>query len=273
MYPGPVGTYPQRTSTHTYQAWYMGSLGISGQSRQNLKANYTKAKVISKEERRTVAYHEAGHAVAGWFLEHAEPLLKVSIVPRGTAALGFAQYVPNENLLYTKEQLFDMTCMTLGGRAAEQVMLGKISTGAQNDLEKVTKMTYAQVAVYGFSDKVGLLSFPPREDSFEASKPYSNYTAELIDQEVRKLVDTAHKNTIALIEKHREGVEQLAKALLKKEVLHQEDLVQILGDRPFVSAERTNYDVFKKGFESEVIIEDAGEQTSPPFPEGTPALA
>jgi ATP-dependent Zn protease len=92
-----------------------------------------------------VAYHEAGHAVTGWFLEHAEPLLKVSIVPRGTAALGFAQYLPNENLLMTKEQLFDQTCMTLGGRAAEQVMLGKISTGAQNDLEKVTNMTYAQV--------------------------------------------------------------------------------------------------------------------------------
>jgi hypothetical protein len=94
-----------------------------------------------------VAYHEAGHAVTGWFLEHAEPLLKVSIVPRGTAALGFAQYLPNENLLMTKEQLFDQTCMTLGGRAAEQVMLGKISTGAQNDLEKVTNMTYAQVRV------------------------------------------------------------------------------------------------------------------------------
>ncbi|GFZ10980.1 FTSH protease 3 [Actinidia rufa] len=113
-----------------------------------------KNKIISKLERRTVAYHESGHAVSGWFLEHAEPLLKVTIVPRGTAALGFAQYVPNENLLMTKEQLFDMTCMTLGGRAAEQVLLGKISTGAQNDLEKVTKMTYAQVAVYGFSDKL-----------------------------------------------------------------------------------------------------------------------
>ncbi|KAL8526905.1 hypothetical protein ACS0TY_015956 [Phlomoides rotata] len=127
-----------------------------------------KNKVISKIERRTVAYHESGHAVAGWFLEHAEPLLKVTIIPRGTAALGFAQYVTNDNLLLTKEQLFDMTCMTLGGRAAEQVMLGKISTGAQNDLEKVTKMTYDQVAVYGFSDKVGLLSFPQKDSGFPA---------------------------------------------------------------------------------------------------------
>lgn len=232
-----------------------------------------KNKVISKEERRTVAYHEAGHAVTGWFLEHAEPLLKVSIVPRGTAALGFAQYVPNENLLYTKEQLFDMTCMTLGGRAAEQVLLGKISTGAQNDLEKVTRMTYAQVAVYGFSDKVGLLSFPPKEDGFEASKPYGNHTAELIDREVRELVEKAHKHTLALIEKHREGIDQLAKALLEKEVLHQEDLVQILGERPFVSVERTNYDIFKKGFELEDKIEDTVGPTSLPVPEDTPALA
>nr|CAD1817645.1 unnamed protein product [Ananas comosus var. bracteatus] len=114
-----------------------------------------KNKVISKLERRTVAYHESGHAVAGWFLEHAEPLLKVTIVPRGTAALGFAQYVPNENLLMTKEQLFDVTCMTLGGRASEEVLIGKISTGAQNDLEKVTKMTYAQVAVYGSATRLG----------------------------------------------------------------------------------------------------------------------
>ncbi|CAK9179444.1 unnamed protein product [Ilex paraguariensis] len=143
-----------------------------------------KNKVISKLERRTVAYHESGHAVAGWFLEHTEPLLKVTIVPRGTAALGFAQYVPNENLLMTKEQLFDMTCMTLGGRAAEQVLVGKISTGAQNDLEKVTKMTYAQVAVYGFSDKVGLLSFPQRDDAMEMTKPYSSKTAAIIDNEI-----------------------------------------------------------------------------------------
>lgn len=110
-----------------------------------------KNKVISAEERRTVAYHEAGHAVVGWFLEHAEPLLKVSIVPRGSAALGFAQYLPNENLLMTTEQMNDMTCMALGGRAAEQVMLGKISTGAQNDLERITKSTYAQVRAFEFS--------------------------------------------------------------------------------------------------------------------------
>jgi AFG3 family protein len=125
-----------------------------------------KNKVISKTERNTVAYHEAGHAVVGWMLEHAEPLLKVSIVPRGAAALGFAQYLPNENLLMTTHQLTDMMCMTLGGRAAEEVMLGKISTGAQNDLEKVTKMAYARVAVYGMNEKVGMLSFPSDEGKY-----------------------------------------------------------------------------------------------------------
>lgn len=210
-----------------------------------------KNKVISKLERKTVAYHESGHAVAGWFLEHAEPLLKVTIVPRGTAALGFAQYVPNENLLFTKEQLFDMTCMTLGGRAAEQVLLGKISTGAQNDLEKVTKMTYAQVAVYGFSDKVGLLSFPQKEDSLEMTKPYSNETGAIIDSEVREWVSKAYGHTVQLVEKHKEEVAQIAELLLEKEVLHQEDLIRVLGERPFKSSEASNYDIFKQGFEEE----------------------
>ncbi|KAG6762178.1 hypothetical protein POTOM_032667 [Populus tomentosa] len=210
-----------------------------------------KNKVISKLERKTVAYHESGHAVAGWFLEHAEPLLKVTIVPRGTAALGFAQYVPNENLLFTKEQLFDMTCMTLGGRAAEQVLLGKISTGAQNDLEKVTKMTYAQVAVYGFSDKVGLLSFPQKEDSLEMTKPYSNETGAIIDSEVREWVGKAYGHTVQLVEKHKEQVAQIAELLLEKEVLHQEDLIRVLGERPFKSSEASNYDIFKQGFEEE----------------------
>ncbi|KAK4730616.1 hypothetical protein R3W88_023604 [Solanum pinnatisectum] len=237
-----------------------------------------KNKVISKLERRTVAYHESGHAVAGWFLEHAEPLLKVTIVPRGTAALGFAQYVPNENLLMTKEQLFDVTCMTLGGRAAEQVLIGRISTGAQNDLEKVTKMTYAQVAVYGFSDKVGLLSFPQRDDGFEMSKPYSSKTAAIIDTEVREWVSKAYERTVQLIEKHKEHVAQIAELLLEKEVLHQEDLVRVLGERPFKSLEPTNYDIFKQGFEEEnketkdnpenKTVEDSG---SPPVvPEVVP---
>lgn len=142
-----------------------------------------KNKVISMLERRTVAYHEAGHAVVGWFLEHTEPLLKVSIVPRGTAALGFAQYLPSENLLMTTQQMQDMICMTLGGRAAEEVLIGMISTGAQNDLEKVTKIAYAKVAVYGMNPKIGLLSFPPDDNRLD--KPYSQETAKIIDEEAR----------------------------------------------------------------------------------------
>ncbi|VVA90311.1 unnamed protein product [Arabis nemorensis] len=230
-----------------------------------------KNRVISKLERRTVAYHESGHAVAGWFLEHAEPLLKVTIVPRGTAALGFAQYVPNENLLMTKEQLFDMTCMTLGGRAAEQVLIGRISTGAQNDLEKVTKMTYAQVAVYGFSDKIGLLSFPQREDEF--SKPYSNRTGAMIDEEVREWVAKAYKRTVELVEEHKEQVAQIAELLLEKEVLHQDDLAKVLGERPFKSAEKTNYDRFKSGFEE--TVKKSQEETATVKPvedDGAPPL-
>ncbi|KAL9238754.1 hypothetical protein vseg_013134 [Gypsophila vaccaria] len=231
-----------------------------------------KNKVISKEERRTVAYHESGHAVTGWFLEHAEPLLKVTIVPRGTAALGFAQYVPNENLLMTKEQLFDVTCMTLGGRAAEQVLLGKISTGAQNDLEKVTKMTYAQVAVYGFSDKVGLLSFPQREDGFEMSKPYSNKTGAIIDQEVREWVNKAYERTLQLIEEHKEHVAKIAELLLEKEVLHQEDLLQVLGERPFKPTELTNYDRFKQGFQKDEDKAIPAAQDPAQDDEGSPVV-
>ncbi|EOA39688.1 hypothetical protein CARUB_v10008328mg [Capsella rubella] len=229
-----------------------------------------KNRVISKLERRTVAYHESGHAVAGWFLEHAEPLLKVTIVPRGTAALGFAQYVPNENLLMTKEQLFDMTCMTLGGRAAEQVLIGRISTGAQNDLEKVTKMTYAQVAVYGFSDKIGLLSFPQREDEF--SKPYSNRTGAMIDEEVREWVGKAYKRTVELIEEHKEQVAQIAELLLEKEVLHQDDLAKVLGERPFKTGETTNYDRFKSGFEETEESQKESVTVKPVEGDGVPPL-
>lgn len=128
-------------------------------------------------------------------------------------------------------------------------MLGKISTGAQNDLEKVTKMTYAQVAVYGFSDKVGLLSFPQRDDGFEMSKPYSSKTAAIIDSEVREWVSKAYAHTVALLEEHKDQVAQIAELLLEKEVLHQDDLLRVLGERPYKSSEVSNYDRFKQGFE------------------------
>ncbi|GIL73714.1 hypothetical protein Vretimale_5398 [Volvox reticuliferus] len=204
-----------------------------------------KNKVISTEERRTVAYHESGHAVVSWFLEYAEPLLKVSIVPRGTATLGFAQYLPNENLLLTKEQLLDRVCATLGGRAAEQVMLGKISTGAVNDLERVTQMAYSQVAVYGMNERVGLVSFRMDRDAFD--KPYSDETARLIDEEVRSFVDMAYKRTVALVEKHRELIEAMTAELLRKEVLSLDDVERLLGKRPFMSQELRNIDRFRNG--------------------------
>ena len=202
-----------------------------------------KNKVISKVERRTVAYHEAGHAVVGWFLEFAEPLLKVSIVPRGTAALGFAQYLPSENLLMTKEQIRDMMCMTLGGRAAEEIMIGKISTGAQNDLERITRMAYSQVSLYGMSESVGLVSFPSDNETFQ--KPYSDETAQMIDKEARGLIDACYKTTLDMITERKDLVTELAEALLKKEVLNLDDLNEILGERPFKSAEIRNIDKYR----------------------------
>ena len=214
-----------------------------------------KNKVISAEERRTVALHEAGHAVVGWFLEHAEPLLKVSIVPRGSAALGFAQYLPNENLLSTREQMADMMAMALGGRAAEEVMIGRISTGAQNDLERVTKMAYSQVAVYGMNEKLGLLSFPPEEG--QLNKPYSDDTARLIDHEVRDLIGGAYARTLGLLREKRSLVQALADKLLEKEVLGLEDLEAVLGRRPYRPVELRNIDKFRGGF---------GEEEARPHP-------
>lgn len=152
-----------------------------------------------------------------------------------------------------------------------QVLLGKISTGAQNDLEKVTKMTYAQVAVYGFSDKVGLLSFPPREDAFQMYKPYSSKTAAIIDAEVREWVNKAYERTVQLIEEHKEHVAQIAELLLEKEVLHQDDLTRVLGERPFQSTEVTNYDRYKQGFQEEeekIVEENPSPVTSGPEDEG-----
>ena len=149
-----------------------------------------------------------------------------------------------------------------------QVLIGKISTGAQNDLEKVTKMTYAQVAVYGFSEKVGLLSFPQRDDGFEMTKPYSNQTASIIDDEVREWVGMAYKKTVELITEHKEQVAQIAELLLEKEVLHHDDLVRVLGERPFKTAEPTNYDRFRQGFQDEVIDKSSEVADANPSPLG-----
>ncbi len=192
-----------------------------------------KNKLISPEEKQIIAYHEAGHAICGWYLEHAYPLLKVTIVPRGTAALGYAQYTPKEQYLYDTDQLLDQICMTLGGRASEDIFFGKISTGAQNDLQQITKIGYSMVSVYGMNEKVGKISFydPNQDNTF--TKPYSDETAKLIDEEVRKLIDGAYVRTIALLTEKKNEVEKLAKALLEKEVLFQSDVEALIGKRPF----------------------------------------
>lgn len=201
-----------------------------------------KNKLISPEEKEIVAYHEAGHAVTGWFLEFADPLVKVSIVPRGIAALGYAQYLPKEQYLYRTEQLLDMMCMTLGGRAAEEVVFGKISTGAQNDLERITKMAYAMVTLYGMSDKVGQLSFNDQQNEYGFNKPYSESTAQLIDQEVRNIIEGAYNRTKALLVERRVELEKIAKELLKKEIIFQNDLEALIGKRPF--DHKTNYQAY-----------------------------
>lgn len=192
-----------------------------------------KNKLISPEEKKIVAYHEAGHAIAGWFLEHADPLVKVSIVPRGIAALGYAQYLPKEQYLYTVEQLMDGICMTLGGRVAEDIIFGRISTGAQNDLERITKMAYAMVSIYGMNAKVGNVSFNDPQGEYGLTKPYSDNTAQMIDQEVRNLIQSAYDRTKTLLLEKRDLLEALTQQLLKKEIIFQSDLEGILGKRPF----------------------------------------
>ncbi len=214
-----------------------------------------KNKIISPDEKKIIAYHEAGHAVCGWFLEHAYPLLKVTIVPRGVAALGYAQYTPKEQYLYDTEQLMDQMCMTLGGRAAEDIFFGKISTGAQNDLQQVTKLSYAMVTVYGMNEKVGNLSFydPQQESTF--TKPYSDDTGKLIDVEVRALVESAYKRTKELLTDKKEQVDKLAKALLEREVLHQQDVEDLLGKRPYGEKK-----IFADGTENNEEIPPIAEQ-------------
>ncbi len=231
--------------------------------------------VMAKEERRIVAYHEAGHAIVGWFLENAEPLLKVTIVPRTSGALGFAQYLPKEISLYQVPQLQDRIAMALGGRAAEQVMFGMISSGAADDIKKTTQIATSMVTKLGMSPRLMNMSFNRSdEDEFIASKPYSDATAVIIDEEVRKIVDEQYKRAISLLTEKRSVLEKLAEALLEKETLNHDALVEILGPRPFVTDAYKQYmDVQREAKELEVKRKAEEEEAKKKVAEAEAAAA
>ena len=193
-----------------------------------------KNKIISPKEKKTIAYHEAGHATVSWMLEHAAPLVKVTIVPRGRS-LGAAWYLPEERQIVRTEQILDEMCAALGGRAAEKVIFNKISTGALSDLEKVTKQARSMVTVYGLNDKIGNLTYydSSGQNDYGFTKPYSDTTAQIIDNEISDIIETQFKRAIGLLKKHKKKLEELANYLLEKEVIFKEDLVRIFGERPF----------------------------------------
>jgi AFG3 family protein len=191
-----------------------------------------KNKIITQDEKKTIAYHEAGHATLSWMLEHASPLVKVTIIPRGKS-LGAAWYLPEERQITTREQLLEEITATLGGRAAEQIIFGKVSTGALNDLERVTKQAYSMVTYFGLSDKIGNLSFydSSGQNDYFFQRPYSDKTAELIDSEAKEIIDLQYNRAIGILNQHKEGLVQLAEQLLEKEVIFTEDLEKIFGKR------------------------------------------
>jgi cell division protease FtsH len=193
-----------------------------------------KNKIITPEEKRAVAFHEAGHATVSWMLEHAAPLVKVTIVPRGRS-LGAAWYLPEERLIVRPEQMLDEMCAALGGRAAEQVIFGKISTGALSDLEKVTKQARAMVTIYGLSDKVGNLTYydSSGQSEYGFTKPYSEETAVLIDKEISDIIEKQYDRAVKLLEDNKDKLTELAEVLLDKEVIFKDNLEKIFGKRAF----------------------------------------
>jgi AFG3 family protein len=221
-----------------------------------------KNKIISKDEKRIIAYHEAGHATVSWLLEHANPLLKVTIIPRGKA-LGAAWYLPEERSLTNKEQLQDEMCSALGGRAAEKIVFGKVSTGAVNDLEKVTKQAMAMVSFFGMSDKVGNISYydSTGQSDFTFSKPYSEKTAEIIDQEIKAIIDTQYERAQNVLQENYEGLSKLAEKLLIKEVIFSEDLEEIFGKRKnnHPSMEEENSDTIEQEIDPNITEENDNE--------------
>jgi cell division protease FtsH len=219
-----------------------------------------KNKIISPQEKEVIAYHEAGHAAVSWLLEHAHPLVKVTIVPRGNS-LGAAWYLPEERSITTTEQLMDEICAALGGRVAEEIIFGKISTGALSDLEKITKQAYAMITIYGLNEKIGNISFydSSGQQEYTFSKPYSEKTAQLIDEEVKKLIDLAYARTKDLIILNKAKLEILAKHLLEKEVLFKEDLEKIFGKRQW----EDRHEVLK------AAIPNGEQKKTKPVPEET----
>jgi len=189
--------------------------------------------LMSVEEKHAVALHECGHAIAGWFLEHTDPLLKVSIVPRANGALGFAQYLPEEMSLHSKEAILDRIAMALGGRAAEEIFVGRISTGASDDLDKVTKMAYGMVSTYGMNGEIGLVNFHNSSGQQEFYKPYSEATAQKIDNEARSLVEFQYERVKVLLNEKKEELIALSVALESKETLVYNDIFSVLGERPY----------------------------------------
>lgn len=221
-----------------------------------------KTKIMTNDEKRTIALHEAGHATLSWFLEHANPLIKVTIVPRGRA-LGAAWYLPEERQITTKEQMLDEMCATLGGRAAEDLFIGKISTGAMNDLERVTKQAYGMIAYAGMSDKIPNLCYYNNEE-YSFNKPYSEKTAELIDEEVKRMINEQYDRAKSLLSEHKAGHNELAQLLMDKEVIFAEDVERIFGKRPWASrSEEILSDSEPIEKENETVIgENEGEETT-----------
>ncbi|EDR15124.1 uncharacterized protein LACBIDRAFT_175679 [Laccaria bicolor S238N-H82] len=223
-----------------------------------------KSRVLSVEEKKTVAYHEAGHAICGWFLEHADPLLKVSIIPRGAGALGYAQYLPPDRYLLSTPQMTDRICMTLGGRVSEEIFFGleNITTGAQDDLQKITRMAFEACANYGMNDVIGPVSYGgDRATKENWTKPFSEKTAEMLDFEVRKMITNAYERTRTLLTEHRGDVEKVAQLLLDKEVITREDMINLLGKRPFAG---------RSDDMDKWLDENRGEKSAPPPLESPP---
>jgi cell division protease FtsH len=216
-----------------------------------------KNKIISVKEKKTIAYHEAGHATASWMLEYAAPLVKVTIVPRGQS-LGAAWYLPEERMIDQTEQMLDEMCATLAGRAAEKIMFDKISTGALNDLEKVTRQAKAIVSIYGLNEKIGNITYydSSGQSEYSFSKPYSEQTAKIIDEEISQIIETQYQRAISILTENKDKLIKLAELLLEKEVIFKDDLITIFGNRPFEEVETS---ISKENDQSETIENSAKE--------------